>query len=295
VRQLVGLVVGHRARGSRRPLLPVEPLSGDDQWVTSTPDPVDTLLQFPDVHPYRKWWGTHWRLVELADLDVPVSPERLRPGIDQEVGWLLPALDEAPSGRDDGRPRRHASIEGNAVYALARLGFADCPSTRRLVDALVAWQWPDGGWNCDRRRTASRSSFHESVTPALGLAAYAQRTGDEAARAAADRTAELLLRHRLFRSERTGEPIHPSWTKPHYPPYWHYDMLQGLRLLHALGRLDDSRASEALDLLRRSRRRDGTYAGPSWASKQQPAALQRDTYRAMLTSRAEDILQASAG
>ena len=261
--------------------------------MTSARDSVEELLQFPDAHPYKKWWGTHWRLVELADLEAAIPPERLKRGIDAEVAWLRSGVDDPPIGDEDGRPRRHASMQGNAVYAFSRLGFADHPSTRRLAGALIAWQWPDGGWNCDRRRTAHRSSFHESVTPALGLASYAQQTGDDAARAAADRTAELLLQHRLFRSRQTGEPINTSWTKLHYPPYWHYDVLQGLRLLHALDRLDDPRASEALDLLEGARRRDGTFSGTQWASKQQPAVLDRTTYRHVLTRRARVIMEAA--
>ena len=261
--------------------------------MTATCDPVDELLRFPDVHPYKKWWGTHWRLVELADLDTTIPPDRLQRGIDQEAAWLLSGVDDPPVGRADARPRRHASMQGNCVYAFSRLGFADHPSTGRLAEALISWQWPDGGWNCDRHRNAHRSSFHESVTPALGLAAYAHRTRDDAARAAADRTADLLLQHQLFRSRRTGEPIHPSWTKLHYPPYWHYDVLQGLRLLHALDRLDDHRAAEALDLLASGRRRDGTFSSAQWATKQQPAVLDRDTYRQVLTRRAQAILDAA--
>ena len=259
--------------------------------MTAKLDHVETLLQFPDVHPYKKWWGTHWRLVELADLSIPIPRDRLQRGIDQEVAWLTSTVGDPCTV--DGLSRRHASMEGNAVYAFSRLGFADHPSTRRLAEALIEWQWPDGGWNCDRRRTAHRSSFHESVTPALGLAAYAHQTGDRAALAAAHRTAELLLQHRLFRSHRTGEPIHPSWTKPHYPPYWHYDLLQGLRLLHAVDRLDDPRASDALDLLEGSRRGDGIFTGPQWASKAQPAVLDRHTYRQMLTRRVQEIREAS--
>ena len=261
--------------------------------MTSTLDQVDELLQFPDVHPYRKYWGTHWRLVELADLDTSIPPARLQAGVDQEVAWLLSTVDE-PSRRSGERlPRRHASIEGNAVFAFSRLGFAHDPNTRRLAEALIEWQWPDGGWNCDRHRTAHRSSFHESVTPALGLAAYAHQTGDASALAAALRTAELLLQHRLFRIHGTGGPIHPSWTKLHYPPYWHYDVLQGLRLLRGVDRLDDPRASDALDLLVSSCRRDGSFSGPSWSSKKQPAVLDRGTYSQSLTRRAQEILEAS--
>ena len=33
------------------------------------------------------------------------------------------------------------------------------------------------------------------------------------------------------------------------PAYWHYDILQGLRLLKAVSLLDDSRAEDALDLV----------------------------------------------
>jgi hypothetical protein len=65
--------------------------------VTSTRDHVDTLLQFPDAHPYKKWWGTHWRLVELADLDTSIPRERLQRGVDQEVAWLIPAVDDPHS------------------------------------------------------------------------------------------------------------------------------------------------------------------------------------------------------
>ena len=57
--------------------------------------------------------------------------------------------------------------------------------------------------NCDRNATGRRSSFHESLIPMHGLYEYGEH-------AAASRTAELLLDHRLFRSKTTGEPIHES-------------------------------------------------------------------------------------
>jgi hypothetical protein len=263
--------------------------------VSSKEELVAELLAFPDVHPYRKWWGTHWRLIELADAGVPVPQARLRPGVERELGWLVPALDGAAHLVVDGLARRHGSIEGNSVYALARLGFADHPGTRRIAESLIEWQWPDGGWNCDRRPGVRRSSFHESVTPALGLAAYADVTGDRAARVAADRTAELLLEHRLFRAHGTGEPVHPSWTALHYPAYWHYDVLQGLRLLQAVGRLDDPRASEALDLVERARRSDGRFSGRRWSSAAQPAAVEWGTgsENIMLNELAERVLAAA--
>ena len=263
--------------------------------MSTTPELVEQLLAFPAGSPYTKWTGTHWRLVEIADSGVPVDRRRLEPGVQAELDWLVPHLYPSEVLRIDGRARRHGSIEGNAVYALSRLGFAGHPGTRQLVDALLDWQWPDGGWNCDRHRDAWRSSFHESAIPALGLATYAELTGHPEARRAAERTAELLLEHRLFRSTSSGEPIHPSWIVLHYPAYWHYDVLQGLRVLVAVDRIDDPRAADALDLVERARRPNGRFTGRSWASSRQPAAVDwgRGTDNRRLAELADAVLTAA--
>jgi len=257
---------------------------------------VEQLLQFPSTHPYAKWVGSHWRLVEIADTGLPVPKHRLKEGVNAELGWLLPGLEPRRVPRIAGRARRHGSIEGNAVYALSRLGYEDHPGTRQLVAALLDWQWPDGGWNCDQRPDVTRSSFHESVTPALGLVHYARVTGDAEACRAAERTAELLLQHRLFRSTSTGEPIHPSWTVLHYPAYWHYDVLQGLRLVAAVGRLGDPRAADALEVVERSRRRSGRFSGRRWSSTRQPAAVDwgSGTDNVMLNEIASSLLASAA-
>jgi hypothetical protein len=256
---------------------------------------VEQLLDFPGGHPYAKWAGSHWRLVEIADSGLPVDPARLEPGVAAELAWLLPGLSPRQVLRVAGRARRHGSIEGNALYALCRLGYVDLPGTRQLVGALLDWQWPDGGWNCDRHQEARRSSFHESAIPALGLVTYADLTGDAAARRAADRTATLLLEHRLFRSTSSGEPIHPTWTVLHYPPYWHYDVLLGLRLLAALGRLDDPRAADALHVVERARRPDGRFSGRRWSSSSQPAAVDwgRGTENLLLNEIVSAVLAAA--
>ena len=161
------------------------------------------------------------------------------------------------------RPRP-ASIEGNALAACCRLGLAADPRIRSLAEALISWQWPDGGWNCDLAATG-RSSFHESLAAAWGLHEYWQATGDTAAKDAASRAAELFLAHRLFRTLATGQVINRAWLAPHYPPYWHYDILQALLVLSRMGKAGDPRASDAHDELQRRRLPDGRWQpGGCW-------------------------------
>jgi hypothetical protein len=139
------------------------------------------------------------------------------------------------------------------------LGLAAEPVAADLAQRLAELQWPDGGWNCDPRPDARHSSFHESIWPAWGLWEYAQETGDSLARQTAQRTADLVLSRRLLRSARTGDVIHPSWVTLHYPPYWHYDVLAGSLILARMGRLDDPRCRDGLDLLEDRRLSDGRW------------------------------------
>ena len=211
------------------------------------------------VHPYRKWTGAHWRLVSLVELCIPPGEPRAVAAAQTVLEWLTSDAHRRSVRVIAGLTRRCASQEGNALAVCSRLGLADDPRVRQLADSLVAWQWPDGGWNCDPSTSARRSSFHESLAPMWGLHEYSSAIRDKRAKEAARRTAELLLEHRLFRSLRTGEPIHTSWLALHYPPYWHYDILQALLVLGRMDLVKDERASDALDVLCRRRLDDGRW------------------------------------
>ncbi len=81
----------------------------------------------------------------------------------------------------------------------------------------------------------------------------------------------------------------------HYPAYWHYDVLQGLRLLLLLDLLDDPRAGEALDLVEKAQRQPGRFSGRTWASARQPAAVDwgRSPDNVMLNELAVGVLRAA--
>jgi hypothetical protein len=217
------------------------------------------------VRPHSKWTGAHWRLVSLVELAAPAGEPRLQAAASTVLDWLTSRSHRQRVQVIDGLTRRCASQEGNALAVACRLGMAGDPRAELLARSLVAWQWPDGGWNCDLRASGRRSSFHESLPPAWGLHEYWLATGATRAQEAAARAAELFLSHRLFRSLSDGEVIDRRWLALHYPPYWHYDVLQALLVLSRLGKAGDPRVGDALELLMRRRRADGRWQpGGSW-------------------------------
>ncbi len=218
-------------------------------------------------HPYAKWYGAHWVLAALADLGYPMGDGKLIPLREQVYEWLFSKghmeyvrrheVYAGPYTVVKGLTRAHASMEGNAVYYLFALGLAD-DRTSALSDRLLAWQWPDGGWNCDKRGGAHRSSFTESLIPMRGLAYSSMAKGGEA-RDAVRRAGEYFLERKLFKRKRDGRVISSRFTKLHYPCYWHYDILFGLKVMKEAGLLKDERCADALALLESKRLGDGGF------------------------------------
>jgi hypothetical protein len=124
-----------------------------------------------DAHPYQKWSGAHWVLVTLAELGYPAEDETLIPLREQTLAWLFSDSYLSTLGKVHGLPRLHASIEGNAVWAMLTLGLAD-ERADALAERLHNRQWPDGGWNCDPEGQRSHliiygvTHSHSGLTPA---------------------------------------------------------------------------------------------------------------------------------
>ena len=222
------------------------------------------------VDVYSKWKGAHWRLVSLVELGIPAGEPRAIAAYETVLHWLDGDGHRRGVRRIDGRYRRCASQEGNALAVGVRLGLASDPRVRRLAESLMTWQWPDGGWNCAPRPATVHSSFYETAVPLWGLAEYARATGDPDAAAAASRTAGFFLEHHVFQSHRTGRVGDPRWVEIHWPPYYAYDVLWGLTILHRAGALPDERAEGAARLLREKQGQDGRWSveGPvKWRSE----------------------------
>jgi hypothetical protein len=208
---------------------------------------------------YFKWTGAHWIMSLLADLGYPPGDKSIRPMMEQTFGaWLSEDHIRKHLRVIDGRVRRCCSQEGNAAWSSLRLGFAD-DRTTELIERLLKWQWPDGGWNCDKHPEAGKSSFMETLIPLRALALYAKVSGERRVWLAAERAADIFLKRDLFKRQSTGAQIHPSFVKLHYPCYWHYDILFGLKVMAEAGLIGDPRCKAALDRLESKRLSDGGF------------------------------------
>ena len=227
---------------------------------------VTTLLseRGPDgripFHPYAKFYGAHWVLATLADIGYPPGDETLMPLRDQVLEWIASHEYETRliRRRKNGPVRIHASVDGNAIFAILTLRLGD-PRLDILIRHLLDYQWPDGGWNCDLKAKGTTSSFDETWLAFRALALHARLTGNSDSRKAAERAAEVLLARRLCWRQSDGRVIKGNYLTLHYPYYWHYDLLAGLRAMAETGFIGDVRCKDALELLESKRMPGGGF------------------------------------
>ena len=139
----------------------------------------------------------------------------------------------------------------------------DDPRLPLLGDAVLSAQFEDGGWNCHMRNYPNRvhSSFHTTfnVLENLRIATVRGIVPKQRFAAAEARAVELLLEHRLYRSDRTGEVISERFTQLTYPWHWHYTFLRGLDYLRLTPAVSDRRLADPIDLLREKRKPNGRW------------------------------------
>ena len=208
--------------------------------------------------PAGRWTASTWTLLLLVALGIPEGHPAGRAPIERLLDKFVP--------------------EGASVEALLKrvdlchLGFwlglgahfvDDDARLPLLGEAVLSAQFEDGGWNCHMRNYPNtvHSSFHTTfnVLENLHIAAARGIVAKRSFAAAEQRAVELLLEHRLYRSDHTGEVISERFTQLTYPWHWHYTFLRGLDYLRVTSAVSDRRLADAIDLLRERRKPNGRW------------------------------------
>jgi hypothetical protein len=208
-----------------------------------------------------KWTSSHYTLLELKNLGLG----RLHPSAQDTVGLVL----RTEKGHDGGLNPSRTIKQSDACVNGMGLNYASYfraeeEDLASIVDFLLRQRLPDGGFNCRFNRSGARhSSVHTTVSVMEGITEY-ERSGYSyrlpELRSAHGQATEFLLRHRLFRSERTGEVMDEEFTRLHHPARWHFDILRGLDALADSGVAYDPRMDDALGILRSRQGDDGRWA-----------------------------------
>jgi len=208
-----------------------------------------------------KWISTHYTVLDLKNLAISPNNQEIRQSIRQVIQKLKsPDGGILPIGKEK---KSDVCVNGMFLnYASYFLMRED--GLKSIVDFLLAEHMKDGGFNCySNRQVAIHSSMHSTISVLEGILEYAKNGyGYRLAELqdAAEKSREFLLQHRLFRSDRTGNIIDKKMLMLSYPSRWKYDILRALDYFQFAGVNYDPRMQDALDVLKKKRRKDNTWS-----------------------------------
>ncbi len=193
-----------------------------------------------------KWISTTYTLLLLKRLESPATE-----GIRKACSILMENGKSADGGVDffASMKRSETCITG---MVLSIVSFFNMINTvvEEYIRYLEREQMKDGGWNCQSYRGAVHSSFHTTINVLEGLWEYEKMYGDNKKITAMRRKgAEFLLKHRLFKSHRTGETVDRKMTMLSFPPRWRYDVMRVMEYFADSDALRDERMQDAMDII----------------------------------------------
>jgi hypothetical protein len=229
---------------------------------------IDNLLTDPKQKPdtFVGIRAYEWRLLELSEIPFTHTVEKVQ-------NWceLLKDKTSIPegfslTGKKDGVLACH--------NALITLIFTRMEYDKEVIDKGIDWildyQSVERGKECTWTGTDLFTRFggcmkkipcyYGVVKSMVALTEYKERFGSsQEIDSKLRRGLEYILRHRVFKRLSTDTPIEPSIIKNFYPYTYKSNIIEILSLLKANNLLNDTRCTEAIEILRRKQRPDGFW------------------------------------
>ena len=206
-----------------------------------------------------KWTAAVWPLILLSEMAVPPASNIRR---ECERFLLIHQLENGAfacsiRGRRDAEP----CLTGNMIRTLLVFGYEGDARVRKAISWMPKDQQDDGGWNCDYPlRKVKHGSYMSTIEMLWAYSEIPRQKWTRSMKASIERGVEFLLMHRLYKSDHHNwRPTKPQFTMLHFPMYYYYDVLHGLRVLAKLGYAGDERCRDALHLILSKRTPDGRW------------------------------------
>lgn len=220
--------------------------------------------QKPDGHwgggyYQHKWISSHYTLLDLKHLGSPVTEEIMK-AIEVTLSDY-----RAANGAISCNPRIDSvdiCVNGMFLNFACYFGIEE-DRLKTIVDYLLSNQMADGGYNCQSSRSgAVHSSLHSTIGVLEGYLEY-EKAGYTYRLAELQKqrkeSQEFILKHHLFKSNKTGIVIHEGMTMLSFPSRWKFDLLRGLEYFVDADHPYDERMSDAIEVLKEKQRKDGTW------------------------------------
>lgn len=208
-----------------------------------------------------KWTSTHYTLLDLKTIGIPRD--------NKQAGRSVAMVLDQPIGGHGGINLAGSLADSDVCVNGMILSYGSyfLPTNKKLhiiIDYLLDAQMADGGWNCRYLKPGtSHSSLHSTISVLEGLLEF-RRTGSSYKRAeiadAEKGAIEFLLIHNLYQSHRTGDTIDQRMLRFSFPCRWRYDILRCLDYFQFANVPYDPRMQNALDIILKKQRKDGTWA-----------------------------------
>jgi hypothetical protein len=207
-----------------------------------------------------KWTSTHYTLLDLKNLEIAPGNKAIRESL-----LLIFKNEKGPDGgiRPIGSHHRSDVCVNGMVLNYASYFGVEEELLISVIDFLLNEKMEDGGFNCRSNTSgAVHSSLHSTLSVLEGIYEY-QRKGynyrlDELSTVKKS-SEEFILMHRLYRSDKTGEIIHPNFLNLYYPCRWYYDILKALDYFRLAHVAYDSRMDDAIEVILKKRTTEGLW------------------------------------
>jgi hypothetical protein len=207
-----------------------------------------------------KWTSSHYTLLDLKNLAISPNVKEIK----ETIAKIIHDHKERDGGINPAISTDKSDVCVNGMF-LNYASYFETPQQelKTIVDFIISQQLPDGGFNCESNiRGAKHSSLHSTISLMEGINEYARNNYKyrvDALYKIEAEAREFMLQHKLYKSDKTGELIDPKMLMLSWPSRWRYDILRALDFFHYSGKKFDIRMDDALNVLLKKQRKDGTW------------------------------------